>query len=421
MKALTFDFSWPRLAAARVLGAVSPSGYLLPVGPLTYGDVPDPRPRGDDWVILEVAYAGICGSDVKEVFLQGAYDNPLTAMISFPHVLGHEVVGTVVEAGSAVKRLRTGDRVAYYPWLTCAIRGLPLCRWCRDGDLTLCENLTEGSLAPGMHAGTCRDIPGGFASYVAAHESMCFPMPDPIDFESAALADPFSVSLHAVGKAPPRPGETVVVLGLGSLGMLAAHLLARLYPGVRVLGVDIYEGARPIAEQLGVEHFLAASGEALVERVAEITGSRVLRPWGGLPFLSGGVDRVYDTVGTARSLEAAVRILRAKGTLVLVGVAPPERFEWTLIYFKELQIIGSNGCAFEEFGGQRRHGFELYLDLLAKGRIDPSPIVTHTMPLHDYRRGFLAAKEKAKHRSVKVLLAPNGQADRVPGRATPSR
>jgi threonine dehydrogenase-like Zn-dependent dehydrogenase len=410
VKAVSFEFSWPRLAASKILGAFSPAGHLLPIGPLTYREVPDPGLRGEDWAILEVGYAGICGSDVKEVFLEGAFDNPLTALISFPHVLGHEVVGTVIETGRAVKRVKKGDRVAYYPWLTCVVRGLAPCRRCTEGDFTLCENLTSGAIAPGMHAGNCRDIPGGFAPYVAAHESMCFPIPEAVEFASAALVDPFSVSLHALGKAPPRKGDTALVIGMGSLGMMAGHILVRLFPEVRAIGVDVHEGARAIATRLGLEHFFTERGEALVDHLGQLTGAPVMRPWGGLPFLNGGVDRVYDTVGTAGSLELAVRVLKPKGTLVLVGVAPPQRFEWTLIYFKELHVIGSNGCATEEFEGQRRHGFELCLDLLAKKRVDPSPIITHTLALDEYRRGFLIAREKQRHGSIKVLLTPNGQA-----------
>jgi threonine dehydrogenase-like Zn-dependent dehydrogenase len=345
---------------------------------------------------------------MKQVYLEGAFDNPLTAMISFPHVLGHEIVGTVVEAGSGVTNVKRGQRVAVYPWLTCLVRDLPPCRACEAGDLTLCENMTAGAFAPGLHAGNCRDFPGGFASHLAAHQSMCFPLPESVPFDVACLADPFAVCLRAVQQSPPQAGETVLVFGMGSLGMLLAHLIARLHPGVRVVGVDLHEATRTIAEQLGVEHFIAAGGAQLVDRIAELTGSRTLRPWHGLPFLQGGVDRVYDTVGSARSLEVCIRVLRAKGSLVLVGVAPPERFEWTPIYFKELHVIGSNGCAVAELEGRRRHSFELYLDLLAAGRVEPAPIVTHRVPLAEYRRGFATAKDKSRHRSIKVLFAPGG-------------
>jgi hypothetical protein len=138
MKALTFHFSYPRFVAGKMFGGLSRGG------PLVYDDVPDAKLLGDDWVIVETRYCGICGSDVKQAYLVGAFDNPMTAVISFPHVLGHEVVGTVVEAGKDVRRVKKGDRVACYPWITCAVRGLPPCAACAAGDLALCQNFTGG-------------------------------------------------------------------------------------------------------------------------------------------------------------------------------------------------------------------------------------------------------------------------------------
>jgi threonine dehydrogenase-like Zn-dependent dehydrogenase len=410
VKALTFDFDWARLAAAKVLGRVWNGGELASVGPLAYEDVPDPALRGDDWVVLETRYCGICGSDVKQVFLDGALDNPVTSLISFPHVLGHEIVGTVVEAGEAVRRVRRGDRVLCYPWLSCVVRGLPPCASCRAGRLSLCQNLTTGSLAPGMHAGNCRDVPGGFAPLVAAHESMCFAVPEAVSFEAAALGDPFAVCLHAVSKSPPEPGETVLVSGCGGLGALLVHVLARLYPGVRVLVADLVAEGRALAERMGAHEYLVASGRELVERVGALTGARVLRPMFGLPILAGGVDRVYDTVGTARTLETGVRLVKPGGSIVLVGVATPARFEWTPLYFKEVSLIGSSGYGIERFEGEARHGFDVFLDLVAAGRIDPTPMISHKLPLPSYKEAFVVAKDKRRHRSVKVLFDFAGDA-----------
>jgi threonine dehydrogenase-like Zn-dependent dehydrogenase len=202
-------------------------GGLSRGGPLVYEDVPDAKLLGDDWVIVETRYCGICGCDVKQAYLEGAFDNPMTAVISFPHVLAHEVVGTVIEAGKDVRHVRKGDRVACYPWITCAVRGPPPCGACAAGDLALCQNFTGGRFSAGIHHGTCCDLSGGFATHMPAHESACFPIPSDVTFEEAALADPFSVCLHAVHKAPPRRGETVVVVGCGALGMLLIHLVSR--------------------------------------------------------------------------------------------------------------------------------------------------------------------------------------------------
>ncbi len=408
MKALTFHFSYPRLAAAKVLGAFSSRGTVSSFGPLAFQELPDPGLLGDDWVILQTHYCGICGSDVKQVFLEGAFDNPLTSLISFPHVLGHEHVGTVVEAGRAVKRVRKGQQVVCYPWLSCVVRGLPACARCREGRLSLCERFTDGALAPGMHAGNCRDVQGGFASFVPAHESMCFPIPEGTALETAALADPFTVCLHAVSKSPPVAGERVLVFGCGSLGALLVHLLSRLYPGVEIIAVDREPKSGPLALKMGAHEFTSAGGPALVEFIGQRTGAAVRRPMKGFPFLHGGVDRVYDTVGTAGTLETGVRIVKATGTIVLVGVAEPRRFEWTPLYFKEITLVGSSGYGIESFEGRKLHGFELFLELLGAGRIDPAPVITHKLPLAKYQDAFVAAREKGRHGSVKVLFDLTG-------------
>ena len=97
-------------------------------------------------------------------------------------------------------------------------------------------------------------------------------------------------------------------------------------------------------------------------------------------------------------------ILRPRGRLVMVGVATPARFEWTPLYFKELELVGANGCGIERWEGERIHAFELYLRMLAAGRVAPGPLLTHRFPLEDYKDAFVTALDKPRHRSVKVLF-----------------
>ncbi|HVY45108.1 MAG TPA: alcohol dehydrogenase catalytic domain-containing protein [Minicystis sp.] len=404
MKALRFELHLARLALARVLGTFAPSGYLSSLGPLRLVDVPDASVLGDRWVVVETRACGICGSDVKQVFQDAAVDNPLTAVISFPHVMGHEHVGVVVDVGKAVTRVRPGDRVACSPWLSCAVRGLPECDACRRGELPLCARFAEGPFAPGMHAGNCRDVSGGFAPYVPVHETACFPVPEAVPFSTAVLADPFAVALHAVLKAPPEPGETALVYGCGGLGVLLVHALTRLFPRTRVFAVDPRAHARASAERMGARATFGARGATLVEAVAEAVGAPVRRPRFALPWLHGGVHRVYDTVGAASTLETAVRVLGPGGTLVLVGVSAPARFEWTPLYFKELRVIGSNAYGVETLGGRRAHAIEHVFSLLERGPAEVTEIVTHRYGLGDYKRAFLTARSKGSAPSVKVVF-----------------
>ena len=138
------------------------------------------------------------------------------------------------------------------------------------------------------------------------------------------------------------------------------------------------------------------------------TGSTLHRPTWGAPWLLGGVDRVYDTVGSARTLETNLRLVRAGGSIVMVGAGCPARFEWTPLCFKEVHLIGSSGYGMETFEGRREHGFALYLRLLEQRRIEAGALISHSFPLGRYKEAFLTARNKASHRSLKVLFAFEG-------------
>ena len=150
MRALVFENSLPRLAATRVLSWITPRAFVGPTAPLRQRDVPEPALPADDWLLLRTRLCGICGSDTKQVFLNGDLDNPMTALISFPQILGHEVVGTIERVGAGVTRRRIGERVVLNPWLSCEPRGLEPCIWCRRGDLAQCLCFTQGVVDPGV-------------------------------------------------------------------------------------------------------------------------------------------------------------------------------------------------------------------------------------------------------------------------------
>jgi threonine dehydrogenase-like Zn-dependent dehydrogenase len=123
-----------------------------------------------------------------------------------------------------------------------------------------------------------------------------------------------------------------------------------------------------------------------------------------LPWVHGGVHRVFDTVASARTLEAGLRVLRPRGTLVVVGVSTPARFEWTPLYFKEAHVVGSSGYGTEIFEGRRAPALELYVELVASGRIDPEGVLTHRFPLREYKDAFLTARSKGRSPAVKVAF-----------------
>lgn len=403
MQALVFHYSLPRLVATRLLAMVTDGAYVGPLAPLRLETVPEPRPLADDWLVVRTVRCGICGSDAKQAFLHGNRDNPLTALLSFPHVLGHEAAGVVEQVGPGVRARRAGERVVINPWLSCGPRGIdPPCASCQAGDYPLCARFTEGRFSPGIHAGNCRDVSGGFAERVAVHESQAFPIPEGVDWDAAALADPFSVSLHAVLRTPPPAGGPALVLGCGTLGLLTVAILRALHPQVEVFALARYDHQARLALQFGAARVFRAA-EQVVEGVAAAVGAQVLRPADGKPWLLRGVGVVYDTVGSPASVELALRVAAPRAAIVVSGVEPPARFEWTPLYFKEVSVVGSNAFGVETFEGRRMHAMEAYFELVQRG-LDVTPIVTHRFRLDEYGRAFRALRRKGRSGAVKAMF-----------------
>jgi threonine dehydrogenase-like Zn-dependent dehydrogenase len=403
VRALVFRNSTPRLAISKLAGTLHPRGYVGPWSSLRLEHVAEPEFRAPDWAIVRTSLAGICGSDAKQAFLRGDRDNALTALISFPHVLGHEGVGVVERIGPTVTAVRQGQSVVLNPWLSCAPRGLALCGSCGQGDYALCENFARGGLPPGIHLGNCSAAGGVFAERFAAHESQLFPVPDDVSDEQAVLADPCSVQLHAVLRHPPPADGVALVYGCGTLGLMTIALLRTLHADTPVWAVARYAHQARIARELGAAQVLPSEPHKLIERIAALCGAQESQPWRGLPFLMDGAGVVYDTIGSPGSIEAAIRVARPRATIVVSGVEAPRRFEWTPLYFKELRVAGSNAFGVETFEGRRLHAFEAYFEMVRRG-VDLSRLITHRVPLARYRDAFMLLADHRKSAAVKVVF-----------------
>jgi NADPH:quinone reductase-like Zn-dependent oxidoreductase len=207
MKALRYTPSLPRFFGARLLGKRFPKGLLS----LRLEAVPLPERAGFQRV--RVLLAGVCGSDLA--LLYGKSPPTISPFFSFPAVLGHEILGEV-----------EGEKVAVNPLLACADRGLPPCPMCQKGEEGLCQNVAEGGLAPGM-LGYNKDLPGGWGEWVLAHKERLYPIPQGVPDERAVLAEPLAVVLRGLGKSRPWP-EEVLILGMGTIGLMAVRLLRAL-------------------------------------------------------------------------------------------------------------------------------------------------------------------------------------------------
>jgi threonine dehydrogenase-like Zn-dependent dehydrogenase len=347
----------------------------MAASPIALRDIPDPQPLHDDWVITKPRLTGICGSDTKQILLdfgEGDTDNAMAAFCSFPQVMGHEVVADVVALGRKARGLDVGQRVVLNPWLSCGPRAIqPHCPACENGDYSLCWSFADGDIDRGIHTGVSADVTGGYAELMPAHDTMLFPVPDSVPDEVAVFADPFSVSLHAVTRHPPPPSGRVLVYGAGSLGLCAIAALRTLYPDVEVAVVARFAVQADLARLFGAAVVMAHEPRlAVIEELVAWGGGRLRHPLQGLPMAHPGpVDVVYDTVGKPETFEVGVRVLTSRGTLVKAGVHAPGRWEWSPLYFKEINFVGSNAFGVEDVEGIRQHAIGHYLDLVVHDRV----------------------------------------------------
>jgi threonine dehydrogenase-like Zn-dependent dehydrogenase len=304
------------------------------------------------------------------------------------------------------RRLDNGERVVLNPWLSCVPRGIdPPCVACRDGRYPWCRNFRSGDLPASIHLGNCAAAGGAHAERFAAHVSQLFAIPDGVPDEAAVLADPVSVSLRSVLLAPPPAGQPVLVYGSGTLAFALIALLRFLYPDTEVWAATRPGARARLASRLGAHAVLSSVPNVLVADVARRVGASPLVPWSGREWLQDGPGVVYDTIGSVETVETSLRLLVTGGTLVISGVEPPKRFEWTPLYFKELRVVGSNGFGVEEVRGVAKHAMEHYFDFVGAG-FDLTPLITHRFPLERWDEAVLALKDSRRTGAVKVLLEP---------------
>lgn len=407
MKALQFRFSIPRYAYSKLVGRFRPDAHWDRYSALSYADIPEPRLHSDRWVRVQTQLSGICGSDMSALFLKGSVDSPLTPFVSFPMVMGHEVVGVVVDVGPAVRHVEVGQRVVIDPMLSCAPRGIdPPCAGCQAGEFSLCRNFAEGALPPGMLIGSNRGVNGGYAPFLTVHEHQCIRVPDGLSQAHAVLTDPVAVVLRSILRHPPGPRDVCLVYGCGILGLGAVAGLRAMHPDARIIAVAKYDFQQQLARQLGANEVVAPRPESdLIQSVAKLTGGRCYQPMRGKPIVMGGVQRVYDCIGSATTIETSLRLCDAGGTVVMIGVDVPKRVEWSPLFFREINLSGSMAVGTETFEGERMHTYEVYLRLVRDGRLaNLEPLVTHRFALDRYADAFRTCSGRGGAGAVKVAF-----------------
>jgi threonine dehydrogenase-like Zn-dependent dehydrogenase len=405
MKAVVADVTIPRYLASRAVGRLWRGAYLSGLGPISLREIPEPRLPGPEWVKVRVDLAGICGSDLHLILLETSPSASVYA--SMPFVVGHENTGTVIEAGSDAG-IAPGRRVVVEPLLPCVTRGFSAeCAACARGDYNLCERFAEGALAPGMLHGTCRDVGGSWGEVLVAHRSRLVPVPDGTPDEQAVMVEPLAVAIHPILRFVPHEPTTILVAGAGTVGLVSIAALRVLRPHARIIVLARHDHQADLARRLGAAVVISTSRGGHYREIAHLTGARVLTPLIGPPVLSGGVDLTLECVGSAKSIDDVLRLTRAGGTVVLVGLAAaPHGIDWTPIWLREVSVRGSFAYAREQVDGRTARAVELAMELLASGQVDLRPLITHRFALSEWRHAVAVALDKRRHRAIKVLLCP---------------
>jgi 2-desacetyl-2-hydroxyethyl bacteriochlorophyllide A dehydrogenase len=327
---------------------------------LRYEEIEDVRPAKDE-VLVKIKAVGICGSDVHGYL-------GITGRRTPPMVMGHEFSGVVEEVGSEVASVKAGDRVAPYPVVFCGE-----CEFCREGKMHICLN---------KRALGVLDCNGAMAEYVCVPEKVIFKLPESVSYNVGSLIEPMAVSYRGVNNAGDISGKNVLVVGTGTIGLLAlAHVKMR--NPAKIFVTDLSDSRLEVAKKMGADVVINPSKENVDEIIKAQTG--------GL-----GVDVAIEAVGATPTVQQAMASLKLGGTAVWIGnSAKMININMQEIVTRELKVFGTFLYTFKEFGE--------CVELLGSGKLNVEPIISATASLEE---GIDYFKQLAKDPGslIKVVL-----------------
>ena len=406
MKAIQFDAAIPRYVTGKILGAVSPKLYWSGLACTYEDDIPEPTLPTKEWVKIKTSYGGICGSDIGTIHLHtSTYYSPFS---SFPFTLGHENVGTIVEVGANVQGWEIGQRVVVEPLLWCGPRGYSTseyCEYCHKGEINRCQRFTDGTIAPGLITGACRDTGGSWSTHFVAHQSQLFAIPDEISDEGAVLIEPFACGMHAAIQNFPADSDTVLISGAGTIGLTVLAALRALGSKATIFITAKYDFQKKAAQQLGATAVLSAK-EDIYAQLAKATDATLRLPTIGKRVVSGGTDITFDCIGSDSAIDDALRFTRDGGKMVLVGVPGVAKgIDWTAIFAQELTVQAANNYHHAEiWEGKTWKAFDLVIHLMQTKLVDIDWMVTHKYSLADYRTALAEQSRRGKRGIIKAVF-----------------
>ncbi len=321
----------------------------------------------DSQVLVKVRAVSICGSDV------GGSDGKSGRRIP-PIIMGHEASGEIVELGAGVKNWQVGQRVTFDSTEYCSE-----CFFCRKGQINLCDNRK----VLGVSCDEYRRH-GAMAEYVAIEAKTLYALPEHVTYEEAALVEPLSIGVHAVAVSPLCLGDTVLIHGCGTIGLMILQAV-KARGGSQIIVSDLDEDRLNVALQMGAHYAINSKDTDVPERVRELIGDR-------------GVDIVFDAVGIEPTIRSGIFSLRKGGCLVAVGNLSKEiQFPIQYCITRQIRIQGSCASSGE---------YDTCLAMIASKQIDLTPFLSNSMPLEQGELAFQRLYNKEPN-LLKVILINN--------------
>ena len=321
----------------------------------------------DGGAVIKVESCAICGSDIR-IFHHG---NP---RVNPPRILGHELSGIIESVGKNCERFSIGDRVAVGADIPCG-----KCNMCESGHGNNCKK----NNAMGYQ------FDGGFAEYCLLNDMVIdygpvHVIPDNVEFDEAALAEPLACVINGMEMARVTPGDTVVIIGAGPIGCMMIPI-SRLYGAIKVIVIDIDASRIRTAEQFGADYYICSKVSDPVDEIKRLTNYR-------------GADVVFTANAASSTHLDAIHMTGFRGRVNLFGgladgshisIDPNE------IHYKEMSVLGSHGST------PRQHRFAL--EMISSKRIDVSRFITHRFKLDDINEAFMKAENKE---GLRVIIKP---------------
>ena len=315
-------------------------------------------------ILLKLRVVGFCGTDLFKL---------TTDNIKIGMVLGHEIVGEIIALGSGVSQFTLGDRIVVPHHVPCGD-----CWFCITGSETMCESFHENLLDP-----------GGFADHIIvkhrATTQAARKIPDGISDAIAVFMEPAACVLRGINRSGIQSEGNAAIMGGGSMGLLHLLVIKAVQPQTRILLVDPLADRRALAKELGAD-ITSKPGKNAFTAAMKMTNGH-------------GLDAVFDTVGGAKLLEAGIRLNRKGGSLVLFAHAVKNvtaSLDLNSIFKFEQRIVGTYSGALAEQSA--------VFNLMTSKILDPTPLISHTMPLDEFATGYKLAKSR---QALKILFTPS--------------